>query len=349
MNENRLIMFVDDNENFLIQINKKHKYHSMDVEKLIKEFKKRGYEVEKRYFSEFDPNGNYKNIPVLYHITEDAFVLYKSYVEDIINFLEKKGALVLPNCDYARAHHNKVYMEMLRSEFNDDDLKSIKTYFFGNAEEAICAAERMQYPVVIKPASSAGSWGVSLAYDKDEYIDKVKNICKGTFYRNSKDWLKIKIKKILFATNIRKCSIDKYFGKLIVQNFVPNLDGDYKVLYFAGKYYTLKRLNMDNDFRASGSGKLFLVPDEEVIGLLNFAKKIVKQIDFSMIGMDIGFDGNKYHLLEYQMVHMGPYTLTFSEYYHVENEGEWEKIMGKSDLEEEFARSIDVYIKTHKA
>lgn len=349
MENNRLVIFVDDDNNFLIQINKNGLYESMDLERLILEFEKLGYVVEKKFFSDFNPNDNYKGVPILYHITEDAFVLYKSYVEDIINFLQKQGAIMMPNCDYARAHHNKVYMEMLRSEFDDEELKTIKTKFFGNAEEALNASEKIEYPAVIKPASGAGSWGVSLAYNASEYKEKVKNICRGTFYRTGKEWLKIVVKKFLLAAHVREYKFDKFFSKLIVQTFVPNLNGDYKVLYFADKYYTLKRLNRDNDFRASGSGKLFPVPDEEVEGLLNFAKKVVNQIDFCMIGMDIGFDGEKYHLLEFQMVHMGPYTLTRSEYYHVNNQdGTWSKVLSKSDLEEEFARSIDVYIKGHK-
>lgn len=348
MLKNRLVIFVDDNNTFLLQINEKGHYESMNLQKLIVAFQKRGYKVEVKHFSDFNPNENYKDVPILYHITEDLFLLYKSYVEDIMCFLQKQGAIVMPNCDYARAHHNKVYMEMLRSEFDDEMLQTIQTRYFGNAQEALNASCKMQYPVVIKPASGAGSWGVSLAHDEKEYRENVKRICKGTFYRSLKEWIMMSIKKLLQAIHIKECCFDKYFSKLIVQTFIPNLEGDYKVLYFADKYYTLKRLNRDNDFRASGSGRLYSVPDEEITGLLNFAKRVVKQIDFSMIGMDIGFDGEKYHLLEFQMVHMGPYTLTRSEYYHIDNnDGTWSKVVSKSDLEEEFARSIDVYIKGH--
>lgn len=342
---NKIVLFVDDNEEFLIQINEKHKYHSMDVEKIILELENRGYEVHKRYFSQFDANEDFKGIPVLYHITEDAFVIYKSYVEDIINFLQRHGAILLPNCDYARAHHNKVYMEMLRSEFGDEDLKSIKTSYFGSAEEAINASKRINFPVVIKQASGAGSEGVALAYNEIEYRKKVKQICKGKFYRTIIDRLKNLAKKCLNTLHIENYYVPKYFGKLIVQTFVPNLAGDYKVLFFDGKYYTLKRLNRKNDFRASGSGRLYLVPEDEIDGLLNFAKKVVKEIKFSMIGMDIGYDGEKYHLLEFQTIHLGPYTLTRSEYYHIEQDGKWKKIIEKSNLEEEFVRSIDTYIK----
>ena len=92
---------------------------------------------------------------------------------------------------------------------------------------------------------------------------------------------------------------------LIVQPFIPGLHGDYKVLIFGRKYYTLYRKNRENDFRASGSGFFYDVPLEEHEGLLNFARKITREIDFPIFGMDIAFDGKDYHLLEFQVIHLG--------------------------------------------
>ena len=133
--------------------------------------------------------------------------------------------------------------------------------------------------------------------------------------------------------------------KYIVQDFVPNLNGDYKVLYFGGKYYTLYRKNRENDFRASGGGRLFVCNEEEEKGLLDFAKKVVEELDFTIIGMDIAFDGEKYHLLEYQFIHLGPYTLQTAEYYLKEDNGSFVRIYEKSDLETEFVRRLLLYIK----
>ena len=118
------------------------------------------------------------------------------------------------------------------------------------------------------------------------------------------------------------------------------------MLYFGGKYYTLYRKNRKNDFRASGGGRLFTVPKHENIGLLDFASKLVSEIDFPVIGMDIGYDGSKYHLIEYQMTHLGPYTLHASDYWHENIDNKWVLFEGKSDLEEEFSRSIYEYIES---
>ena len=40
--------------------------------------------------------------------------------------------------------------------------------------------------------------------------------------------------------------------KFIVQNYIDGLSGDYKVLKYGSKFYSLYRKNRDNDFRASG-------------------------------------------------------------------------------------------------
>ena len=45
-------------------------------------------------------------------------------------------------------------------------------------------------------------------------------------------------------------------GKIVVQEFIPGLKNDYKVLIFGSKYYVLYRRVREGDFRASGQGLL---------------------------------------------------------------------------------------------
>ena len=83
---------------------------------------------------------------------------------------------------------------------------------------------------------------------------------------------------------------------------------------------------------------------DDNIPLLDFSKKVVNEIDFPIIGMDIGFDGKNFHLIEFQMIHVGPYTLQRSDYYFVWEDDAWKCNYEKSDLELEFARSIKEFI-----
>ena len=77
---------------------------------------------------------------------------------------------------------------------------------------------------------------------------------------------------------------------------------------------------------------------------MNFAKKLAGEIDFPIIGMDVGFDGKEYHLFEFQVMHMGTYPLHYSKFWHEFHDGKWIRYEGESDLEEEFSRSINDYI-----
>jgi hypothetical protein len=104
------------------------------------------------------------------------------------------------------------------------------------------------------------------------------------------------------------------------------------------------RKNRKNDFRASGSGQFFEVSAQEMTGLLDFARKMTLEIDFPIIGMDIGFDGKSYHLIEFQMIHIGTSALQRSKFWHEYQDGRWIKIEGASNLEDEFSRSIDTFI-----
>jgi hypothetical protein len=76
---------------------------------------------------------------------------------------------------------------------------------------------------------------------------------------------------------------------------------------------------------------------------LEFSKRITCELDFPIFGIDVGFDGKGYHLLEFQMIHLGPYTLQSSLFWHEYHDGKWIKYEGVSDLEEVFSEAIIDY------
>ena len=129
---------------------------------------------------------------------------------------------------------------------------------------------------------------------------------------------------------------------------ITGLNCDYKVLFYSGKYYVLKRKNREDDFRASGSHK-FIFPQEinEILPLLNFAKIATDEIEMPMQSLDICMNDNgECFLIEFQCVNFGPYTLQKSDRYFIcDNEGNWQMVMSKSYLEKEYARSIIEYLK----
>ena len=135
-------------------------------------------------------------------------------------------------------------------------------------------------------------------------------------------------------------------ANLIIQTFVSGLDKDYKVLVFGKKYYLLQREVRQNDFRASGSGKLSFPVNLGLIEtmVLSFARQAYIELDTPMLSIDIAYDGKKCHMIEFQCLNFGPYTLQFSDCFFTYNFGSWVKTNSKSELEEEMVNSWCYYL-----
>jgi glutathione synthase/RimK-type ligase-like ATP-grasp enzyme len=343
----KLIILIDSYSKFLISTSGGY-YHSMDVIKIKNLFESSNFKVNVLKYSDLNFDYNFNSTIVIYQSSEDNGLFYKRYIEDIIFYLEQKGAIVLPDYKYLKAHHNKGFMELLRKSFKTVELKTINSVYYGNIVDI--NSNTYDYPLVVKQVSGSGSSGVLLAKNRKELSKVVKKISRGYIFESILR-IPIELTKNILTILLNKFYSDKYLTNVnkinkpyIVQNFISNLPGDYKVLYFGGKYYTLYRSNRKKDFRASGSGIFSDVPDLEIEPLLNFAKLVVNEIDFPIIGMDLGFDGNRFHLIEFQMIHLGPLTLERSNYYHINLNGKWVKVCEKSNLEEEYARSIAEFI-----
>jgi glutathione synthase/RimK-type ligase-like ATP-grasp enzyme len=347
----KLIILVDNKSGFQISKPDFKYFRSMDVEKIKGLFTARNFDVGIRKFHELDLTEDFRGNYILYQTSESAGSFYKRYIEDLIFHLEYKGAVALPRYEYLRAHHNKIFMELMRFRFTDDSLKTVKSRCFGSWEDA--QYYQPEFPVVIKQSSSSGGAGVFLARNRSEYNKYLKRAGKvitsqsvaGLFI----DFFKILFKKItkyLYPSRSKYAKYDttSISKPLIVQTFINGLKGDYKVLVFGRKFYSMYRKNRDNDFRASGSGRFYDVPEEESEGLLAFAKKVTWEIDFPILGLDIGFDGQRYHLLEFQMIHHGTSALQRSNFWHEYQQDKWVRIDGTSDLEEEFSEAINNFI-----
>jgi len=347
----KLFILTDERGEFLVSKADSRNFTSMDVNIISDWFREKDYEVIVCKFSEFDTDADYRGAYVLYQTSEAPGTFYKRYIEDLVFFLEKKGAFTMPCHEYLKAHHDKVFMEFLRKGFSDETLKTIRSVCYGSWTDAL--NYEGDFPVVIKQASGSGSKGVYLARNSRQlgkYVKKAGRIIIAsglsdlitTFFKNQVK----KFIKFLYPSRSGyvQYNTDPVSSAVVIQNFITGLRGDYKVLYFGGKYYCMYRENRHNDFRASGSGRFFDVPDEVHEGLLSFARRLTLEIHFPVIGMDIGFDGKNYHLIEFQMIHLGTSTLQRSQFWHEYHEGKWIKYNGSSILEKELARSFHEFI-----
>lgn len=329
----------------------------VDLEKIINMLSKR-YEVTHIEFRELDFKRNYQGWYIIYGSSEERGLFYKSYIEDILLKLQDDGAILIPDFRWFRAHGNKSYQEILRKQILDAKIGVLHSEIIGRFSE-LKLEKYKNYPYVIKASSGAGSTGVRLARDEQE----LKKICRDLSYSRYIDAQYSELEDLRYVDAIWNSKEKLYHligkphpyhnpkewfhtNKIIIQEFIPNLECDYKVLYFSGKYYVLKRENRENDFRASGSGN-FSFPKEvcDIEDVLNFAQKVASVIGMPMVSLDIA-RGKKCYLIEFQCLCFGPYTLQKSEWYfeYYEEKASWKKCMGKSDLEEEIARSYIAFI-----
>lgn len=281
--------------------------------------------------------GDYKGKLFLYTSSEDHGLSYKSYIEDVLLGIKALGGVLIPEFDYFRAHHNKVYMEMIRDLSTNQELKNIQTKYYGTIEDIKRDIDNLQFPLVVKPASGAVSTGVSLAKDANELLKSARKIMRTKTLRNE---LWDYGRYLKWKGYIRE---SKYRNKIIVQTFVPNLSEDWKVLVYGKKYYVLNRKTRPNDFRASGSG---LISYQENLpeGFLDFAERTYNSFNVPNMGMDIAFDGKEFYLIEFQMINFGTHTLDTSPFYFIKINNKWTVINDKSLLEEEYVTSVVEYL-----
>jgi hypothetical protein len=303
-------------------------------EKLASHFARRGYRAVFMNFCDVDfRDERFRRSIVLYSSSEDRGLHYRSFIEDVVLGLEVAGALVLPAFKFLRAHHNKVFMEILLSQIPICAMVSLPSHCYGTLEDFESRIDSAPLPGVVKPAAGSMSAGLRLGRSRME-LRKAAAAASSTPALGAEAWD--------FGRMLRRKGYvreSRHRGKFVVQRYLPGLENDWKVLVYGKNYYALFRKIRDSDFRASGSGRFEFIRDIPA-GLLDFASLVKKQFDVPHLSLDIGWDGSKFHLFEFQALHFGTLTVEQSPFHFVDGERGWQRIEGRSEVEEEFARSI---------
>jgi len=268
---------------------------------------------------------------------QDRGLHYKGFLEDLAVALDASGQRVYPSPLLIRAHENKVFFEMIRHFAGSSSMRQIRSWWYGSYEEFLNAAGNLPYPLLIKRPDGSMSRGVALAQNRAQAEKIARRIM-----RTPDAVLKIRdtIRWMRHKGYVRE-SWER--GKMIVQEFVPGLRNDYKVLVFGTKYYVLYRKVREGDFRASGQG-LLEYRRELPPGLLDFAEMCFNTFSAPQASFDIGYDGSEYYLFEAQYVCFGTYTIENSKFHFIRKEGNWACIEQGSCLEEEYAESLSRFI-----
>ncbi len=276
----------------------------------------------------------------MYKSSEDPSLFYKDYIEDILLGLLYQGAVLIPDFKYFRAHHNKVFMEIIRSSLKEKfGLPSAK--YYGTFEEYIKNYSPKSYPVVFKTAAGSKGDNVFIAQTKKQ-ADK---IARRISFTPSNFNLKLQNKNLVDKKGFLPISNNR--SKFIVQEFVSNIPGDYKIVIYGDKYFTFYRKNRVGDFRASGTINYTFI-DELPSVVLDFAEKVFTFFDVPFISIDVGYDGQQCYLFEFQFVEFGQRAVQRSSCYFQKFKDSWIRVEQKSKAESEFVNSIHNYIKNKK-
>ena len=334
----KIILLTDYKEHFGSKQKSKFYQSGMDVFLLCNLFTKNGFDATIKNFSEINFRTDaMEGVYFLYTSSEDPNHLYKSFVEDILLGISISGGILIPEFRLFRAHDNKVFMEILRDTVLPKNAKSITTHYFGTKEDFYKKSFKLTFPAVIKKPAGAMSKGVFLANDFKSALNIVKKISR------SRDVF-AEFKELVRSKKYKGYKrISSFRKKFIVQNFISSLSNDWKILIFGKKYYILKRMNRNNDFRASGGGKLEYTTDYPS-GMLDFAETIYSSLNTPFISLDVAFDGKYFHLFEFQCIYFGTTTLEFSTCYYSKKGDKWQQYKKESSLEIEYANAVIEYI-----
>ena len=339
-----LLLLIDYRNQFWLKTD--YKEQSIDVNLLAREIGSLGYAVSIRSYNQIDfSEDNYKGYYVFYQSSQDPNLLYKSYIEDILLGLKLQGAFLIPDYQYLRAHHNKVFMEILRSVCGNDNMRLLKSWHFGTYEDFIDNKKldwRKKY--VFKLSTGDQSKNVVLLDDRKKFhsVPKKQSRSFNWYY-----WFIDQIKPYWHSRYPGYRKKSHHRRKFIIQEFIPGLSGDYKVLVFPDKkIFVLARETRPDDFRASGSGRFTYkrdIPRE----LLDYSSEVFNTFSVPFISLDIAISNKKFYLLEFQFVHFGTYTAEKSPFHFQKVFDNWEIVEERVVIETEFAKSLHWFIESH--
>ncbi|MEN9334785.1 MAG: hypothetical protein RLY35_1965 [Bacteroidota bacterium] len=314
----------------------------MDKEKLKFHFKSFGLDLlflpMSSAWSGFPQDVDY----FIYTSIEDNGYLYKSYIEDVVLGLEQMGLKSVPNFPYLRANNNKGFMEFLRMSTKDAQLNTIRTQFYGTLEELTEHLDEFQFPVVIKKTAGASGRGVFKAKNVDELRKRALEVSSSSsFLLDLKDWVRSKRHSGYLRDSRNR-------NKFIVQNFIPDLENDWKIYWFHGEVYIFYRpVFAHRDFIASGGGYDNYSYGEDAYkpdGLFEYVDHIMSYFKVPHASLDIAFDGKAFHLLEIQFLYFGTAGIPYSKGYYIKDGGKWKYVEGKREIEEVYSKSVATFV-----
>jgi len=273
----------------------------------------------------------------------------RSYLKDLVHILLLNGNLLLPSYELLLCHENKGYQELFKQHLGIADLKGL---YLSSREEL--DSYQIDYPVVLKSVDGSNANGVHLVNSKQELLSKLTQMEAQLSLFDRTDLLRRKYlrakRSIPGWENYHPVNDEIQYRKhitprirFVLQEFIPGLDCDYRVIVLRDKFYVSKRLTRKGDWRASGT-KLFTYEEVPDTAILDYAKKLFDKISLPVLAMDLGKSGDSIHLFEFQASHFGITPIQCGPGFFSKNEGNWVFTKAKGCFEDDLARAVIGYL-----
>lgn len=216
----------------------------------------------------------------------------KRNAKNILTAVQIKGILAYPDINTCASFDDKVAQKYLLEALQAPLVSTHVFFDYSQAKQWIAQAK---YPIVHKQAGGAGSTNVALIHNEKE----AQKICKKRFASHSnlreifgnKTNLRAMLRYYVKADNERFMGKDK--GFVLFQEFLPNNSYDIRVTIIGDKAVIFKRYVRDNDFRASGSGKIDYVVSECDKLAVPIAFEVAEQLKSQTMAFDFAYSQEK--------------------------------------------------------
>ena len=242
-----------------------------------------------------------KNIDALiWHWSQDNYI-DKNVAYHIIKSAEIMGKKVYPNSNTCWMFDNKISEKYLLVAVN---VPYIESKIFFEETSAMAWIKKQHFPIVYKLPQGAGSSNVRLIKNMDE----AKKICKShfSFWRRPDIDMKLyytqkskygNILKDIYQNDLVRYGVNNR-GCLLLQKFIPGNEYDIRVTIIGERGIIFRRHVRENDFRASGSGKIDYDVSKQDILAIPIARKISEQIGSQTMTYDFIYDKSELQIIE---------------------------------------------------
>lgn len=222
------------------------------------------------------------------------------FAKQLIFSLHAAGKKVFPDFNTMWHFDDKVGQKYLLEAVGAPIAPS---WVFYDKNSAMKWAAATTYPKVFKLRGGAGSENVRLVPSHGEAKRLIrKAFGKGFLNYDSTAWFFDTLKKYISGRtsiiDLRQRFLKMFFlpdharvagrqkGYIYFQEFIPGNDHDIRVIIIKDKAFAIKRMVRENDFRASGSGRIIYDRDQISENLIRISFSISKKI----LAQSIAFD-----------------------------------------------------------